>query len=104
MNTLLNRLCLLTVAALAAVLGFSRAASPAAIASFTMQEIDKGLGVGYAVLLVDVNGDGKLDIVVVDTTRVVWYENPTWKRRVITEGQTKRDNVCVAAYDIDGDG
>ncbi len=71
---------------------------------FRMQEIETGLKVGYAVLLVDVNGDGKKDIVVVDTTRVVWYENPSWKRRTILEGQTKPDNVCIAAYDIDGDG
>jgi hypothetical protein len=71
---------------------------------FRMQEIETGLKVGYAVLLVDLNGDGKKDIVVVDTTRVVWYENPTWKRRTIIEGQTKPDNVCIAAADIDGDG
>src|SRR4051812_49986136 len=69
-----------------------------------IQEIATDLTVGYAVSLVDVNGDGKKDIVVVDTTRVVWYENPTWKRRIITEGKTKPDNVCIAAYDIDGDG
>src|SRR5437867_1666828 len=72
--------------------------------AFRVQEIEKGLGVGYAVLLVDVNGDGKKDIVVVDTKRVIWYENPTWKRRTIIQGQTKPDNVCIAAYDIDGDG
>ena len=71
---------------------------------FETTEIEAGLGVGYAVLLVDLNGDGKKDIVVVDQTRVVWYENPTWKRRVILQGQTKPDNVCMAAYDIDGDG
>src|SRR5207249_7873508 len=74
------------------------------VPEFRVQEIEKGLDVGYAVLLVDVNGDGKKDIVVVDTNRVVWYENPTWKRRIITEGKTKPDNVCIAAYDIDGDG
>src|SRR3984893_3008106 len=74
------------------------------IASFQMKELDRSLSVGYAVLLVDVNGDGKTDIVVADTTRVVWYENPSWKRRTIIEGQTKPDNVCLAAYDIDGDG
>src|SRR2546423_1748676 len=79
-------------------------AEEASVPEFRVQEIEKGLGVGYAVLLVDVNGDGKKDIVVVDTTRVVWYENPTWKRRIITEGKTKPDNVCIAAYDIDGDG
>jgi hypothetical protein len=71
---------------------------------FRMQEIETGLKVGYAVLLVDINGDGKKDIVAVDTNRVVWYENPTWKRRTIIEGKTKPDNVCIAAYDIDGDG
>jgi len=71
---------------------------------FRMEEIATDLKVGYAVLLVDLNGDGKKDIVVVDTTRVIWYENPTWKRRTIIERQTKPDNVCIAAYDIDSDG
>ena len=74
-----------------------------AFPKFRMEEIEKGLKVGYAVLLVDL-GDGKKDIIVVDTTRVVWYENPTWKRRTIIENQNKPDNVCIAAYDIDGDG
>jgi hypothetical protein len=74
------------------------------VPSFRTQELDTKLSIGYAVLLADLNGDGKPDIVVVDTTRVVWYENPTWKRRVILEGQTKPDNVCLAAADIDGDG
>jgi hypothetical protein len=68
------------------------------------QEIDTQLGIGYAVLPVDINGDGKLDLVVVDQQRVVWYENPTWRRRIIIERQTRPDNVCIAAYDIDGDG
>jgi hypothetical protein len=76
----------------------------AEIRQFRSQEIERGLGVGYAVSLVDVNGDGKLDIVVVDQKRVVWYENPNWRRRIIIEDQTKSDNVCIAPYDIDGDG
>src|SRR5438876_2492918 len=71
---------------------------------FRVQEIETGLKVGYAVLIADINGDGKPDIVVVDTNRVLWFENPTWKRRTIIQGQTKPDNVCIAAYDIDGDG
>lgn len=72
--------------------------------SWRTQEIETGLKVGYAVLLEDVNGDGKRDIVVVDTTRVVWYENPAWQRRTLIEGKTKPDNVCIAAHDLDGDG
>ena len=71
---------------------------------FKMQELETGLGVGYAVLLVDVNNDGKKDIVVVDTDRVLWYENPTWKKRIIIQGGTRKDNVCIDAFDIDGDG
>ena len=75
-----------------------------AFPKFRMQEIETGLTIGYGVLLVDVNGDGKPDIVVADATRVVWYENPTWKKRIIIEGKTTPDNVSIAAYDIDGDG
>jgi hypothetical protein len=83
-----------------------RAETPpsAAIARFRTQEIETTLGVGYAVLAVDVNGDGKTDLVVVDKKRVIWYENPTWKRRNIVENQTLPDNVCIAAADVDGDG
>lgn len=69
-----------------------------------MEEIETGLGVGYAVILVDVDGDGRKDIVVVDQTRVVWYANPSWKKRVIIQGGTRADNVCIDAHDIDGDG
>jgi FG-GAP-like repeat len=93
------------LAVLATRPGHSEEPQPAgAFPHFRMEEIETGLKVGYAVLLVDLNGDGKKDIVVVDTTRVVWYENPTWKRRTILQGHTRPDNVCIAAHDIDGDG
>src|SRR5438105_2250318 len=72
---------------------------------FRVQELGTDLKVGYAVLLADLNGDGKKDIVVVvDTNRVIWYENPIWKRRVILQGKTRPDNICIDAYDVDGDG
>jgi Aldos-2-ulose dehydratase, beta-propeller domain/FG-GAP-like repeat len=96
--------CLATPAFLLTLPGLLAAPAAGPFPSFQMQELEKGLGVGYAVLLVDVNNDGKKDIVVVDKTRVVWYENPTWKRRKIIENQTRADNVCIAAADIDGDG
>ncbi len=83
---------------------FLAAEKTKSIADFRIQQIEKDLGVGYAVLLVDVNDDGKKDIVVVDQKRVVWYENPSWTRRNIIEGQTQPDNVCISAADIDGDG
>jgi hypothetical protein len=77
---------------------------PKGFPAFKTQEIDAGLAIGYGVLLEDINGDKKPDIVVVDKHRVVWYENPTWKKRTILDGKTKRDNVCACALDIDGNG
>jgi len=76
----------------------------AADLKFRMQEIDTTLKVGYGVVIADVNDDKKPDIVVCDARRVVWYENPTWKRRIIIEDQTPPDNVCIAPCDIDRDG
>jgi hypothetical protein len=67
--------------------------------------IDPDIGkVCYAVTLADVDGDGKQDIVAVSENRVLWYQNPTWQKRVIIEDQTPLDNVCIDAHDIDGDG
>lgn len=79
-------------------------AGEGAFPGFRMEEIETTLGVGYAVVLADVDGDGKKDIVVVDTNRVLWFANPSWKKRTILQGGTKPDNVCIDAHDIDGDG
>lgn len=80
------------------------ATTTTAFPKFKTQEIDAGLSIGYAVLIADINDDRKPDIVVVDQHKVVWYENPTWKKRVILDGKTTPDNVCAAAADVDGDG
>ncbi|MCH2124451.1 MAG: VCBS repeat-containing protein [Pirellulaceae bacterium] len=73
--------------------------------TFQEQTIDAEIGkVCYAVTLVDVDGDGEKDIVAVSENRVLWYQNPTWKSRVIIRDATPRDNVCIAPADIDGDG
>jgi hypothetical protein len=89
-----------------AVLILSSAAWAAAgrAVEFRVQEISQRLTVGYAVRLVDMNQDGRTDIVVVDTDRVIWFQNPDWQMHTIIEHQTKTDNVCIAPYDIDGDG
>ncbi|HVX60117.1 MAG TPA: VCBS repeat-containing protein [Pirellulales bacterium] len=71
---------------------------------FRAQQLTDKLGIGYAVTIADVNEDDKNDIVVVDTSRVIWFENPTWRERTLIQDQTKKDNVCIAPYDIDGDG
>jgi len=71
---------------------------------FKDQELPTKLGVGYAVRLVDMNADRRLDIAIVDTDRILWLENPNWTEHVVLQGQTKKDNVCFAPHDIDGDG
>ncbi len=60
--------------------------------------------IGYGLQMADVNGDGKTDIVLADKKTIQWYENPKWTKHVIAKDLTKRDNVCVTARDIDGDG
>ncbi len=72
---------------------------------FDAQALDPDVGkVCYAVTLADVDGDGMQDVVAVTENRVLWYQAPDWKRRVIIEDQTERDNVCIAPLDIDQDG
>lgn len=68
-------------------------------------ELPTKLTVGYAVRLVDMNDDKRLDIAIVDSERILWLENPNWYEHVMTgPGQTAKDNVCFAPADIDGDG
>lgn len=89
---------------LSAALLLATTSSTAAELKFRVQEISNQLSVGYATRLLDMNEDGKPDIVVVDTERVIWFENPTWQMHTLVAGQTKKDNVSIAPCDIDGDG
>ncbi|MCH2365243.1 MAG: VCBS repeat-containing protein, partial [Planctomycetes bacterium] len=62
------------------------------------------ISIGYGVQLTDVDGDKKLDIVLCDKKTIQWYQNPSWEQHIIARDLPKRDNVCVTARDIDGDG
>ena len=77
----------------------------AAELDFRGQELPTRLTVGYAVRLLDMNEDKRLDLVIVDSKRFLWLENPNWDEHVIFEDkEAKNDNVCFAPADIDGDG
>lgn len=68
-------------------------------------ELPVKLTVGYAVRAIDMNQDEKLDIAIVDSKRIVWLENPSWREHVIyATPDAKADNVCFAPHDVDGDG
>jgi hypothetical protein len=84
--------------------GLAGSARSADLANWRMQEIATDLDVGYAVRILDMAGDARPDILVIDSERVVCYENPSWKVHTLLSGQTQPDNVCTAPHDIDGDG
>lgn len=96
-----------------AFVAFSAGAAFAAdpVPKFEHQEIDK-ISIGYGLAIDDVDGDKKPDILLADQKQIVWYQNPgkagdasgAWKKHIIAENLTPRDNVCIAARDIDGDG
>jgi hypothetical protein len=59
---------------------------------------------GYSVMVVDMNHDGKPDIVPVAPGQMEldWYENPTWEKHMILTGM--RSMLWASPADIDGDG
>lgn len=73
---------------------------------WTYHEIDLP-GTSEAAVLVDLNGDGKLDVLPNVTTRVVWYEleqaavQPVWKKH---DFGTEAAGHGVGSGDVNGDG
>ncbi|GLW29440.1 FG-GAP repeat domain-containing protein [Actinoplanes regularis] len=70
---------------------------------FVTTVIDADPRDGYWVQAVDVDGDGRLDLVASGLTNgeVVWYQNPGWQRRTIA---TLQKPVALEAADLTGDG
>lgn len=85
------------------------AAADAPVPKFEPQTIDDKIRIGYGVVIGEIDGDGKPDILLADARQIVWYKNPgaagkAWTKFVMAENLTQRDNVCIAARDINGDG
>ncbi len=104
----------LVVAALAAAVSLSAnhepgsgavaGAPPAGPVEFRPQVIEAKIPGGYALLAVDINKDGKLDVIGVTqrSSDLAWYENPTWERHVILDGLSQVVNLAAADLDRDG--
>ncbi|HWE38959.1 MAG TPA: VCBS repeat-containing protein [Isosphaeraceae bacterium] len=66
--------------------------------------IDADFPAGYQVEVADVNGDGKPDIVGVGGATCAWYENPSWKKRIIAGAKQTPGIISSATADLDRDG
>jgi FG-GAP-like repeat len=73
-------------------------------ARFDRIVIDPNFPGAYQVEVADVNGDMKPDIVAVGGSTCAWYENPTWKKRIVTGAKETPGIISSATADIDGDG
>jgi hypothetical protein len=80
-------LCLLSLAA-------ASAAPPVRFAEHT---IAAGLKGGYQVVVADLNGDAKPDLIALASgmQELVWFENPTWQRHVLAANQNRMINCAV---------
>ncbi len=84
------------------LLSASLAAAPPV--RFVEHTVATGLTGGYQVVAVDLNHDGKPDLIALASgmTELVWFENPGWQRHVIAGNLSGLINL--AASDVDGDG
>ena len=78
-------------------------AAPTPTLKVRPQTIDSAIQIGYGLAIADVDGDGKDDILLADQKQIVWYRAPNWEKFVMAENLTPKDNVCIAARDLDGD-
>jgi hypothetical protein len=79
--------------------------------TFQQATLDDKVQIGYGVAIADVDGDQRPDVLLADKKQFVWYRNPggdvtsaPWQKHLIAENLTPKDNVCIAAQDLDGDG
>src|SRR5579872_3479653 len=72
--------------------------------SFREEVVSKAVKFGYQLVAIDLNGDGKKDLLAIDerATEVAWFVNPSWERHILATNTPRPLNS--ACYDIDGDG
>lgn len=66
--------------------------------------IDANFPGAYQVEVRDVNGDNRPDVIAVGGSTCAWYENPTWKKRLVSTGKQTPGIISSATADLDGDG
>jgi hypothetical protein len=88
------------------LLGPARGFAVAAACSqgFERVVIDSNFPGAYQVEVADVNGDKKPDVIAVGGSTCAWYENPMWKKRVVTGPKQTPGIISSATADLDRDG
>jgi hypothetical protein len=80
---------------------------------FRAVTLDDKIQIGYGIAVSDVDGDRAADVLLADKKQFAWYRNPgparaseplAWTKHLLAENLTEKDNVCLAAEDLDGDG
>ncbi len=66
--------------------------------------IDSNFAGAHQVEVADVNGDARPDIVVIGEGTCAWYENPSWRKRIVTGPSQTPGIISSATADLDGDG
>jgi hypothetical protein len=78
-------------------------APSAAAQQFDRVVIDANFRGGYQVEVADVNGDKRPDVIAVGGGTCAWFENPTWKKRIVTGPDQTPGVISSATADLDGD-
>ena len=93
------RFLILLAASLLSLWGADTTAAPV-MPEFATHVIESKMPGGYSVIVVDVNKDGKPDVIGMTSrlTELAWYENPTWERHVMVKDM--KGLVNMAAADI----
>ncbi len=102
--TILNLRTLLVASGVAAWLATTGSVLAQDLPHFREQVVSKEIKMGYQLVAVDLNHDGKKDLLAIDeqANEVAWFENPTWDRHVLATNVPRPLNA--ACWDIDGDG
>ena len=98
-------MCLLSLACLCVLLDSAEFHLNAQVVPrFREQIISKNIKFGYQLVAVDLNADGKKDLLAVEErgTELAWFENGSWERHTLATEVPRPLNA--ACYDIDGDG
>lgn len=71
---------------------------------FVPETISSDVGSGYGLGIADVDGDGRLDILLADVWDYYWFRNGDWQRFLLTSRLDGQGAMSIDGRDVDGDG